>query len=41
MKPAYCAKALGHSLNMFFEMYADWIDKDESKVQEDIWSDMK
>lgn len=38
MKPGYCAKVLGHSLEMFFNIYADWIDKDESKVQEGIWA---
>jgi len=38
MKPAYCAKQLGHSPEMFFRVYADWIDKDESEVQADIWA---
>ena len=41
MKPAYCAKALGHSLEMFFRIYADWIDKDESEAQAKIWADIK
>ena len=31
---AYCAKALGHSLQMFFTTYADWIDRDETKIHE-------
>ncbi len=39
MKPAYCAKVLGHSLQMFFSRYADWIDKDESEVQAKIWAE--
>jgi len=25
---------------MFFETYADWIDRDETKVQEQIWASM-
>ena len=39
MKPAYCAKILGHSLQMFFSRYAEWIDKDESETQARIWAD--
>jgi len=38
MKPGYCAKVLGHSLQMFFTVYADWIDRDETKIQEEIWA---
>ena len=41
MKPAYCAKVLGHSLEMFFRIYADWIDKDESEAQAKIWANIK
>ena len=41
MKPGYCAKALGHSLQMFFTTYADWIDRDETKIQEQIWSELR
>ena len=36
-KPGYCAKRLGHSLQMFFNTYADWIDADESETQHKIW----
>jgi integrase len=39
MKPAYCAKVLGHSLQMFFTVYADWIDKKESDKQRRIWEE--
>jgi len=41
MKPAYCAKVLGHSLQMFFQVYADWIDKDESEAQAKIWGEIR
>jgi integrase len=41
MKPAYCAKVLGHSLEMFFRVYAGFIDKDESEIQANIWSSIK
>ncbi len=27
-KPAWCARQLGHSLEMFYRIYADWIDAD-------------
>lgn len=37
MKPAYCAKVLGHSLEMFFRNYATWTDQDENARQEAIW----
>jgi len=37
MRPAYCAKVLGHSLEMFFNVYADFVDKDESEAQRKIW----
>lgn len=37
MKPGYCAKALGHSLQMFFSRYAGWIDRDEMERQARIW----
>ena len=40
MKPGYCSKVLGHTTRMFFETYADWIDRDETKVQEQIWAAM-
>ena len=40
MKPGYCSKVLGHTTRMFFETYADWIDRDETKVQEQIWASM-
>lgn len=29
MNPAYCAKQLGHSKRVFFDRYADWIDRAE------------
>jgi integrase len=41
MKPAYCANVLGHSLEMFFNVYARWIDKHESEAQEKIWATME
>ena len=41
MKPAYCAKVLGHSLEMFFNVYADWIDKDESDAQAKLWASIQ
>ncbi len=41
MKPAYCAKVLGHSLEMFFSVYADWIDIDESKAQAKLWAQIQ
>ena len=41
MKPGYCAKVLGHSLEMFFRIYADWIDPDESERQRYIWANIK
>lgn len=37
MRPGYCAKQLGHSLEQFFSDYADWIDTDESEAQHQIW----
>lgn len=37
IKPAFAAKQLGHSLEMFFEIYAKWIDVDETIRQEKIW----
>lgn len=36
VKPAFAAKQLGHSLEMFFRIYAKWIDVEETKKQEDI-----
>lgn len=33
MAPGYCAKVLGHSLEMFFKIYADYIDKDQGERQ--------
>jgi len=41
MKPGYCATVLGHSLEMFFRIYADWIDPDESERQRYIWANIK
>ena len=41
MKPGYAAKVMGHSLEMFFRIYADWIDRDESEIQAQIWSDIE
>lgn len=41
MKPGYCAKQLGHSLRMFFDIYAKWIDRDESDRQAAIWAEVK
>lgn len=37
MAPAYCAKALGHSLEMFFNIYADYIDKAQGERQIEKW----
>jgi integrase len=37
MRPGYCAKQLGHSTQMFFNTYAEWIDKDEGEAQHNIW----
>jgi len=37
MAPAFCAKALGHSLQMFFEVYADYIDKALGQQQVEKW----
>jgi integrase len=34
IKPAFAAQQLGHSLQMFFRIYAKWIDVDETKKQE-------
>ena len=34
IKPAFAAQQLGHSLEMFFRIYAKWIDVDETKRQE-------
>jgi hypothetical protein len=41
MKPGYCASKLGHSKEMFWKVYADWTDKDESEVQRKIWAAIK
>lgn len=41
MKPAYCAKVLGHSLQMFFNRYAEWIDREESQAQAKIWAEIQ
>ena len=41
MKPGYCAKVLGHSMRVFFEIYADWIDRAETEIQEKIWASME
>jgi hypothetical protein len=41
MKPGYCAKILGHSLQMFFTTYANWIDAEETKAQENIMRSLK
>lgn len=30
IKPRYCTKTLGHSLQVFFTVYADWIDAEET-----------
>ncbi len=30
VKPAWAAKQLGHTMKMFFERYASWIDDDDS-----------
>ena len=40
MRPGWCAEKLGHSLEMFFTTYAQWIDQDESKAQEEIFLSM-
>jgi integrase len=34
IKPAFAAQQLGQSLQMFFRIYAKWIDVDETKRQE-------
>ena len=34
IKPAFAAQQLGHGLEMFFRIYAKWIDVDETKKQE-------
>ena len=34
IKPAFAAQQLGHSVEMFFRIYAKWIDVDETKKQE-------
>ena len=34
IKPAFAAQQLGHGLEMFFRIYAKWIDVDETKRQE-------
>jgi len=41
MKPGYCAKILGHSLQVFFQVYARWIDSDENKVQASLLMSLK
>ena len=41
MKPGYCAKILGHSLQMFFTTYANWVDAEETKAQEEIMRSLK
>ncbi len=37
MAPAYCAKALGHRLETFFNIYADHIDKSQGQTQQEKW----
>jgi len=41
MKPGYCASILGHSLQVFFRVYARWIDSDENKVQASLLMSLK
>tara|TARA_R110001632_G_scaffold166611_2_gene285038 strand:- start:347 stop:1411 length:1065 start_codon:yes stop_codon:yes gene_type:complete len=38
MKPAYCAKVLGHSVETFLRTYARFIDADKSAEQAAIWA---
>ena len=38
MKPGYCASVLGHSLQVFFQTYARWINAEESAEQARIWA---
>lgn len=33
MKPAFCAKQLGHSVEMFLRTYAKWMDGDENDME--------
>ena len=40
MKPGYCASVLGHSLQMFFTIYAVFLNKEESKAQAKIWNEV-
>ena len=32
-KPAWCARQLGHSMEMFFRIYADWLEADDDGSQ--------
>ncbi|OUV61639.1 MAG: hypothetical protein CBC82_06230 [Cellvibrionales bacterium TMED122] len=38
MKPAYCAKILGHSVQTFLTTYARFIDADADAEQAVIWA---
>ncbi len=33
MRPAFCAKQLGHSVEMFLRTYAKWIDGDQNALE--------
>ena len=33
MRPAYCAKQLGHSVEMFLRTYAKWLDGDHDALE--------
>lgn len=36
VKPAYAAKQLGHTVEMFFRVYADWLEKLDAGAQEQL-----
>ena len=38
VKPAYCAKILGHSVQTFLTTYARFIDADADAEQAAIWA---
>lgn len=38
MSPAYCAKMLGHTVEMFLKIYADFIDKELKDAQARKWA---
>ena len=38
MKPAYCARILGHSVQTFLTTYARFIDAEADAVQAAIWA---